>query len=78
MAGLQSHREKVLQMFENGTTLDGALNLMPSRLSGSGIINMTDSRITSNLFSFAANSIKADTADYNLKSSDYQRIFIHC
>ena len=29
---------------------------------------MTDSRITSNLFSFASNAIKADTADYNLKS----------
>ena len=29
---------------------------------------MTNSRITSNLFSFTSNSIKADTADYNLKS----------
>jgi len=55
-------------MFENGTTLDGTLKLTPSRLNGSGIINMTDSRITSNLFSFGSNSIRADTADYNLKS----------
>ncbi len=31
-------------------------------------MNTTDSRITSNLFNFASNAIKADTADYNLKS----------
>jgi hypothetical protein len=59
---------KDFQMFGNGTTLTGSLNLMPSRLSGSGIINMPDSRVTSNLFSFGPYSIKADTADYNLKS----------
>ena len=59
---------KSFNMFENGTTLDGTLKLTPARLNGSGIINMTDSRITSNLFSFASNAIKADTADYNLKS----------
>jgi hypothetical protein len=60
---------KSFNMFENGTTLDGKLKLTPARLNGIGIINMPDSRITSNLFSFASNAIKADTADYNLKSS---------
>ncbi|MCX6325369.1 MAG: hypothetical protein NT144_01770 [Bacteroidia bacterium] len=59
---------KSFNMFENGTTLDGTLKLTPVRLNGTGIINMTDSRITSNLFSFASDVIKADTADYNLKS----------
>ena len=59
---------KSFNMFENGTTLDGTLKLTPALLNGTGIINMTDSRITSNLFSFASNAIKADTADYNLKS----------
>jgi hypothetical protein len=56
-------------MFENGTTLDGNLSLSPKILNGTGIINLTDSRVTSRLFSFASNAIKADTADYNLKSS---------
>lgn len=60
---------KYFDMFGNGTTLDGSLKLTPSILNGSGIINMTNSRVTSNLFSFASNAIKADTADYNLKSS---------
>lgn len=55
-------------MFDNGTTLDGSVTLMPDRLKGKGIIDMTNSRITSNLFSFTSNSIKADTANYNLKS----------
>ena len=55
-------------MFENGTTLDGSLSLFPGKLKGKGIINLPDSRITSNLFSFSSNAIKADTADYTLKS----------
>jgi hypothetical protein len=59
---------KTFSMFDNGTTLDGRLNLSPEKLKGTGIINLTDSRITSNLFSFASNAIKADTADYTLKS----------
>lgn len=59
---------KTFDMFGNGTLLDGKISLLPSKLNGSGIINLTDSRVTSNLFSFTSNTIKADTADYNLKS----------
>ena len=59
---------KTFNMFDNGTMMDGSLNLTPSLLSGSGVINTTDSRLTSNLFSFSSDAIKADTADYNLKS----------
>ena len=60
---------KSFSMFANGTTLDGSIKLTPEKLKGSGIIDMTNSRIASDLFSFTSNSIKADTADYNLKSS---------
>ncbi len=60
---------KNFDMFENGTTLDGSIKLTPSGLDGAGIINMTDSHVTSNQFSFAPNAIRADTADYNLKST---------
>ncbi len=60
---------KSFDMFGNGTTLDGTLKLTPSRLSGIGIINMSDSRITSDLFTFGSDALRADTADYNLKSS---------
>lgn len=60
---------KTFDMFENGTTLDGTIKLTPERLNGMGIVEMPTSRITSNLFSFNSNSIKADTADYNLKST---------
>ncbi len=59
---------KTFRMFDNGTTLDGKLKLTPEKMNGSGIVDMTNSRITSNQFSFNGNSIKADTADYNLKS----------
>ncbi len=59
---------KTFSMFGNGTTLDGKIMLSPGTLRGTGIIDMTNSRITSKLFSFTSNAIKADTADYNLKS----------
>jgi len=59
---------KSFNMFGNGTTLDGSLKMTPSNLDGTGIIDMTDSKINSKLFSFTSNAIKADKADYNLKS----------
>ena len=59
---------KNFDMFENGTLLDGSIKLSPSRLNGTGIINTPDSRINSNLFTFTASAIRADTADYNFKS----------
>jgi hypothetical protein len=59
---------KTFNMFENGTTLDGSLSLSPAKLNGTGIVNLTDSRITSKSFNFASAAIKADSADYTLKS----------
>lgn len=59
---------KTFSLFANGTSLDGSLNLKSGGLKGSGVIDMPDSRITSNLFAFSATTIRADTADYNLKS----------
>ena len=55
-------------MFDNGTTLDGNLVITPSGVKGGGIINTTDSRVTSNTYSFTSNSITADSCDYNFKS----------
>ena len=68
MACLERKPERALICLNGGTTLDGSINLKPGLLSGTGIINMPDSRITSNLFTFTSNAIRADTADYNLKS----------
>lgn len=56
------------EMYNNGTVLDGSLVIKPSGVNGEGIINMPDSRITSGRFNFASGSLKADTADYFLKS----------
>ena len=61
-------KDKSFNLFANGTTLDGSIILTPLNLNGKGIVNMEDSKVTSNLFNFSANSIKADTANYNLKS----------
>lgn len=59
---------KNFNMFANGTTLDGRINMTPEVMMGAGAIDMFDSRINSTMFSFSASEIKADTADYNLKS----------
>ena len=64
----ENEKGKTFRMFANNTSLDGSLKLTPSHLTGNGIIDRPDSRITSNLFSFTSDIIKADTADYNLKS----------
>jgi hypothetical protein len=61
-------KDKYFRMFGNGTVLDGNLNLTPSGLKGSGIIDMLNSRINSKSFSFTSSTIQADTSDYNLKS----------
>lgn len=61
-------KDKSFSMYENNAVLDGSLTLSPKKLTGSGIINMPDSRITSNLFSFTTSAMRADTADYYLKS----------
>ncbi len=60
--------DKRFNMFGNGSALDGSLKLTPSKLSGSGAINMIDSRIVSNGFSFTSSQIRADTADYSFRS----------
>lgn len=61
-------RGKNFNMFDNGTVLDGSLTLTPLIISGTGVVNTTDSRLTSDLFTFNTNSIKAGAATYNLKS----------
>lgn len=63
-----SSTDNDFKMFANGTTLDGTISLKPNRLNGSGIVNTSDSRINSDMFTFSSNTIRADTADYNLKS----------
>jgi hypothetical protein len=61
-------KDKNFNMFANSTLLDGNLLLSSAKLKGAGVIDMTDSRIRSQSFSFKSTEIKADTADYNLKS----------
>lgn len=56
------------QMFDNGTELDGNVAFTPDSMTGGGIINTPDSRITSNDYRFTSTTIQADTSDYYLKS----------
>lgn len=61
---------KNFRMFSNETSLNGTITMSPGRLRGTGIIDMTDSRVTSNSFNFASNAVRADTADYFLKAKN--------
>lgn len=55
-------------MFGNGTSLKGSIIMRPDGLSGSGEINLTDSKIVSDVFNFGPQTIQADSSSYNLKS----------
>lgn len=55
-------------MFDNGTSLDGQLLMKSKGLSGSGVINLTDSYLKGDNLSFTTSTIHGDSADYNLKS----------
>jgi hypothetical protein len=61
-------RGKNFQMFNNGTVLNGTITMSPGRIRGTGIIDMSESRITSNSFNFASNAVRADTADYFIRA----------
>jgi hypothetical protein len=64
----RNSHDKEFNMYSNGTTMDGVLKLCPASLSGDGVVNMTDSRITSGSFIFKGMNIDADTSDYYLKA----------
>ena len=56
------------KMFNDSTTLSGNLKLEPSGLTGQGRMDLKNSELKSNLFSYKANEILADTANFYLKS----------
>ncbi len=55
-------------MFNNGTIFEGNLLLKSTGLSGSGKINLPESYLGGNNFSFTPTTIYTDSANYNLKS----------
>lgn len=58
---------KEFEMYSNNTKLNGSINQKPNRMTGSGIIDRPDSRVTSEYFSFTSGTITADSSDYILK-----------
>ena len=60
-------RDKLFEMYANGTNLDGYINQSPQEMKGGGIIDRPDARLTSDYFSFTAGTISADSSDYILK-----------
>ncbi|MBN1117543.1 MAG: hypothetical protein JXA77_10080 [Bacteroidales bacterium] len=55
-------------MFNDSTTLSGTLKLEPVGLSGKGRMDLRNSDLISDLFTYKADEIFADTSDFYLKS----------
>ena len=63
-------KEIPIQMFENNTRLKGTLVLRSKGMRGSGFLDWADANLKSGDIAFGANSMSADTADFNIKSLD--------
>ncbi|MBN1416470.1 MAG: hypothetical protein JW973_15305 [Bacteroidales bacterium] len=57
-----------ITLFNDSTSLAGNLKLMPSGLTGAGKMDLKNSDLTSNSFTYKAKEILADSADFYLKS----------
>jgi hypothetical protein len=55
-------------LFNDSTRLNGNLKLEPVGLSGKGRMDLRNSELSSSLFTYKANEILSDTADFFLKS----------
>ena len=55
-------------ILNDSTSLSGSLALMPTGLSGNGRMELTNSVLNSENFSYTANVFDADTAEFRLKS----------
>ena len=60
--------DKNFKILNDSTFLSGSLKLEPSGLSGNGKMDLRNSDLISNLFTYKALEIAADTANFNLKS----------
>jgi hypothetical protein len=56
------------RMFNSSTSLSGKLKLEPKGLSGSGRMFMEGAELSSDMYTYKANEINADTSDFYLKS----------
>jgi len=66
-----SQVEKAFQMFGDSVFHSGNLALRPGGLSGDGVTALTEARLESDLFSYGARTIAADSAGVKLKKSSF-------
>jgi hypothetical protein len=61
-------RTQQIVMYEAQAFLSGNIELTPTAITGNGLLSVEESETTSKLYEFKENTLKADTADFNLKS----------
>ena len=64
------NNEQAFSAYDGKLTLNGQFFLRPQGLEGSGLINLDDSKLNSNLYSFDLEEFYSDTADFALERSD--------
>ena len=65
------HTEIPITMFNEQSELLGKLILTPEELRGAGTMNFEDAEMQSEMYSFKQHEIFADSADFNLTSTEY-------
>jgi hypothetical protein len=63
-------KELPISMFNEQSNLKGMLVLTPQVLKGAGIMSFEDAEMQSKMYTFKQHEINADSADFNLKSSE--------
>lgn len=63
-------KSKPFSIFDNGSTLTGSIVLRSVGMRGSGIVDWSEATLKSNDIAFGANSMKADSSEFIIKSID--------
>lgn len=63
-------RDSLLSMFDNQARFRGSLVLSPGGLTGNGMLEFYDARLSADRISFASNSFKSDTTQLKLNALD--------
>ncbi|MCC6720696.1 MAG: hypothetical protein IT243_00725 [Bacteroidia bacterium] len=62
------------EIFRNGQQFSGKMVMTPKLLSGNGLLEWDNAKLTSNQMKFATNSVKADTSNIQISTIDKQKI----
>jgi hypothetical protein len=69
-----TNKDQAFTVYDGKLSLNGRLILKPDGLQGGGLINLDNSRLNSNLYSFDLEEFHSDTADFALERLDFDAL----